>query len=645
MTVSNKNICISRLLFSALLSVSVPFSVCAAAQDMDKAIPTQGKPTKITPTPYMPKGAIKTPKKPTSKKEDMRDQEDPFSLLNLLKDNKTEMPQDENFVAIPMEEPDPAGVALYAPNSDFSAQVWGELDREAILARLQQINTIRGSQAIRAKILESLSTQIPLIRTENDSETSALMKARLDALLTNNDYEGFMALLGKLSADVNWENIAQYQTQRALALGKTEEACLNATTQKETVNDFWLKLNAFCEAVKGNRMAVNFHLSVLEESLDVPQAFYKLIDSVLYEAETTPDKALDTTEFGPTLENVPVRALEAAMARITGAKINSISMENAEPFAIPFLLSQPGLSDDAGIMLVGESLKRGWLDQKTLETFVLKTNIADKTPDPQNTQEGDTPAEDLVLPNQNFEYDLRQIKTMLAEDATSAQRIEALNTARMRAKTLGYGQAFYSFYLNFLENTLPHNDVMDHIATFGFTALEIQNYPLANRWFTTARSLPVGQYPEADNALIMLWPYIKVLVDPAPSNKNLSLEPLMQWWQMMAEDEQKYTKGLAIFAALEGVGYRIPNAAWQWLEDGPVITKNKAISTAHWRKFLMAAESPAKIDLYLALATIFETDEPIDPSILGSILATLIEVGEEPLARTIALESVIKVGL
>lgn len=601
------------------VGLALSFSVSTSAytlQDSDK-------PQDIKPAPYMPKGTIKLPTKPDPTKQKTTSDEAALdgSALTLDPIGALIEGQDLEFLEDALGEADPAGIAAVETDPAFAAGLWGDNSREDIIALLSRFKAAFGSVAINKRVQAVLRAPISLERPEGDEGVSALMQARLAAIKRMNDNEGYVALLASLAADVNWQGLALHETTAALASGRTADACMTAANHDTTSEvDFWLKLKAFCSAVDGNRSAVDFNLAVLEETTEISTTYYQLIDAILVEAEQSPDRAPDNFDNAPIIYDLPLSLLEVTMARVTGSKIQTLSFVDADPLAVPALLSQAGLSEDATAMLIESAITNGWGDAKSLQQYMPKPAIEDIT-DVDVTQDDVAPIENSA--------DQAQPDTLGADSGEgvdgAVERDGAVtDTASAQpAVIIDNGPA----PLDVIRGALARGDIETALATF-----------------RSARAMPAGQTLSADTALIETWPLMQIFEKPAMSNA-LSQAALSKWWDAKALDEARFDKALTLFSTLEGLGFIVPDEAWIWLEDGPATTGYRAVSAAHWRRFLIAAQSDAKVELFAALMPLFASSDPIDPTLAGSVLATLVASGEIDLAKDIGLEILVQAGL
>lgn len=608
----------------------------------DKQVPSVGQPVNITPGPYVPKGSIKLPPRPTYV---LRDQDG-----NTLGEGTNPLVSGEGTLTTPItRDPviennliklDPSAMAATSEDSDVPAIFWGAYNRETIKSFISSLHPSGPLPTIH-KLAENFIRRSQILPTPTqDEEISSFVMARLSALRRFGNNAAYVSFINRLPKDRDWSSLARFSAEAALVSGKLIQACTLAAEQRnETSDPYWLKINALCYALDGNRSGVDFQIGVLEETTTISPIFYKLIDQLLIEAEQNAESVGD--ESNATMSSIdiyepfPVSILEAVMARLTGATISNLSPENPDPLAIPILISQPGLNRQARIELVALGVKQNWLKLDLLKEFVETLDIS---------ADEEALAYRLYDTDNHFLIDLALARQMANRENPVDDRMQAFKLAIDRAARNNTTTGLAALHLSLISDINPSRKMLPYAAAIGRLSLLTGNYGLASRWFSLTRSLPQGSNSASDTSLISLWPLLLVAGhDGDIPQVNEAI--LWSWWSAHADDESRFDKGNRLFSVLEGLSYTIPEKAWGWLEEGPSAVSGKAIAPAHWRRFLIAASKGQQVDIHLSLLPLFENDEAVEPALLGSIVGNLNARGEEKLARAIALESLLHAGL
>ena len=600
--------------------------------------PSVGKPANITPGPYLPKGTIKLPARPENQD------------VNLLDDGRMPTISGEGELDTPIKRDaiiedsliklDPSAMAATSEDSDAPAIFWGAYNRNAIqdfinglhpTSPLPSIHNLAENFVLRSQILP-----VPT----GDESISEFVAARLSALRRFGNGPAYVSLINRLPKDRDWSELARFMAEAALVSGKLMQACTIAAEQRHEKSDpYWLKINALCYALDGNRSGVDFQIGILEETTTVSPVFYKLIDQLLIEAEQNsasndnePHTSMSAIDI---YEPFPVVILEAVMARLTGATISNLSPENADPLAIPILISQPGLNRQARIELVALGVKQNWLELDLLKEFVETLDIS---------ADEEALAYRLYDTDSHFLIDLALARQMANRDNPLDDRMQAFKLAADRAARNNTTAGLAELHLSLIADIVPSGKMLPYAAAIGRLSLLTGNYDLASRWFSLARSLPQGSDSASDRSLLSLWP-LMVVAGHDNDIPKVTETSLWIWWSALGDDESRFDKANRLFSVLEGLSYTVPEKAWGWLEAGPSAVSGKAIAPAHWRRFLIAAAQGQQTNFQLSLLPLFENDEAVEPALLGSVIGSLNVRGERKLARSLALESLLHAGL
>lgn len=601
--------------------------------------PSVGKPANIIPGPYLRKGSIKLPPRPAHL-EDNQDANE-FGDVQVSGEGELQTPiKRDAIIEDALIQLDPSGIAATSEDAIAPALLWGAHSRETIQAFINGLHPSGPLPTIH-KLAENFIRRGQILPApKRDDAIPQFIKTRLSALRRFGDGSTYVSLINRLPKDRDWSALSRFSAEAALVSGKLLQACTVAAEQRsESSEAYWLKMNALCYALDGNRAGVDFQIGVLEETTTISPVFYKLIDQLLIEAEqdsnsdaSAPDSNMSALDI---YEPFPVSILESVMARLTGASISDLSPEQPDPLAIPILISQPGLNREARVELVALGVKQNWLKLDVLKEFVETLDIS--------TDE-EALAYRLYDTDSGFLIDLALARQMANRDNSIDDRMQAFKLATDRAARNNTTAGLAKLHLALISDIAPSGDMLSYAAAVGRLSLLTGNYDLASRWFALARALPVGSNASSDTSLISLWP-LMVVAGYDSDIPDVTEAILWNWWTAHADDESRFDKANRLFSVLEGLSYNIPEQAWGWLEAGPSAVSGKAIAPAHWRRFLIAAAEGPQIDLHLSLLPLFENDEIVEPALLGSVIGSLNGRGEKRLARDLALESLLHAGL
>lgn len=600
--------------------------------------PSVGEPASIIPGPYFKKGTITLSARPKKNQDGniQEGEETPRSAFGIDDDLYTREAIEEGALV----QLDPSGIAATDEDALEPPIFWGNHDRSKIAGFINGLHQSGPLPTIH-KLAENFARKGQILPApQSDEEVDQFLKARLSALRRFGDGSAYVSLINRLPKDRDWSRLARYRVEAALVTGKLMEACTIAAEQSNITSEpYWLKINALCYAVEGNRAGVDFQIGILEETTTISPVFYSMIDQLLIEAEEEKANAGGDaiTNIAPTeiYQPFPVSILEASMARLTEAIISDLSPKDPDPLAIPMLISQPGLNREARVELVELGVRQNWLTVDVLQEFVATLDIS---------VDEEALAFRLYDTDDRFLIDLALARQIANKENSIDDRMQALELATARAARNNTTAGLAKLHLALIKDIIPSSEMLPYAVTIGRLAMLTGNYSIAERWFSLIRSLPAGSDDTSDEALVSLWPLMVVAGHTnnlPPVNDTI----LYHWWSALGESGDRFDKASRLFSIFEGLGYPITEKAWGWLEDGPSGVAGKAISPAHWRRFLIASNSGQPMDIHLSLLPLFENDETVEPALLGSVIGTLTALGDDRLARDLALESLLHAGL
>jgi len=630
--------------------------------------PAIGNPANILPQPFVPRGSIQIPPAPSIElvADLTTDQpidlsvveknlaandtgiagEDPAIDINSAIDTGDPIQDGEQLVDDPatlslqkdslleagvLERLDPSGVAVGGVDASYTSSLWQGYDRSGVVKRLAEFTETSGSPSL-VRIANRIALSGTVFEDQaTDAEVLAFVDARLSLLMQLGNRRGYADLLAALPAGYDWTALSRHFANAYLLDGKIGDACSLAAEQRESDEDaYWLRMVAFCDAARGNRIGVDFQLRILEEVSDVHPTFYQLIDQILVEAEQPPGGVLPASVTLPA--SLQIDVLEATMARLARAEVPQLAQEGVNPLATGLMLSLPGVTDEAKTELMGLAVRRGWANGDLLAAFAraLKSD-----------SEKETAAVDLLGEDNRFEIDAILVH-LAALPAERAERVAAVERAWARALKNTYsgvaGESLVALSGDFMPGATG-GGVMAR------AALVSGDVELAARWFTALRSQAAGTSDDLDAALISVAPLMTIAA--AEGVPTLTDDLLERWWQAQDTRADRFERANLLFTVIEALGGTIGDEAWGWLENGPVVFGGAVPAPAQWRRFLISARNG---DTPKALAFAFRLlsdggPAGVSASLAGSLVGTLNDMGLVTEAHMIATEILISQGL
>ena len=455
----------------------------------------------------------------------------------------------------------------------------------------------------------------------------------MSLLASLGDVAGYIALLERLPAERDWSALVKDFTNKHLLKGELTDACALAAAERATDADpYWLRLAAFCQAARGNRVGVDFQLGILEEIAQIRPTFYQLIDQILIEASQAPGTVV--AEVAALSNSLQVDLLEVTMARLARAKVPLLALDDVNPLAVRMMLSLPGVERAAKVDLMGLAVRRTWLDAESLAAFAVNHQpLVDETETALSALESD----------RRFIIDAALVNLSSQADA-GPLRADALSKLWQRSVEQRIAANTAGGYIGVTKDILPTPKAGKIAAVLARAALISGDQQLAQQWFTALRAESAGS-ADVDRDLIGLAPLLAVVGgDNAP---NISEQVLSLWWQSEAEQQDRHAKASLLFTTLEALGVAVPEQSWSLLEDGPAVFAGTTPSVALWRRYLIAVQNKDRPKALALSFTLMSEGGPatVSGALAGSLLGGLMELGLEEEARLIAVEMLVGQGL
>ncbi|NVJ97290.1 MAG: hypothetical protein HWE25_04000 [Alphaproteobacteria bacterium] len=606
--------------------------------------PAVGAPRSILPKPYMPLGSIVAPEVPAQEgNSDIPSDEASVGEAESLPENEVaenevaddgaEQTADRLMATDSQEEDllltegmletlDPSGIPVLSGNTAFPAEVWGDRNRRSIEDTLQQFAAPTASPAMAKAARKMALSGFTLARPDSGDDIIRFVAARLNVLRVHGDTEGYLGLLAQLPADHDWSALSREITDGHLLAGRIEDACALAALERNDSNDpYWLRIAAFCRAVRGDRVGVDFQLGILEELSTVSQTFYQLIDQILVEAEQAAGPVLDTgLVLGSPLH---VDVLEATMARLAKVGVPLLGEGLVNPLAAKAMLDIPGVAANQKLRLIGRGLEQGWLDARALADYLAAMPVAE-----------DLALQALEFAESDDSFLNDVLLLVLAGKGTDEEaRVRATEIVQLRLQDPDKA----AYMVPAMARLQAENWAL------GFRAsLLVGDLQAANELFTGVRASSAGDDVAKDAALAENWSLATIAgFQGAP---DVTPDRLTMWWATQAGDENRFERAALLFTLLEATGHTVPEEVWAWAEAGKVQSDGPTISPAHWRKLLVMAAEGDRAGA-LALAYKSTASGTISSSYAGSLVGTLVELGLKEEAHHLAAEIAIRRGL
>lgn len=556
---------------------------------------------------------------------------------------------DETFDEGTLAQIDPSGIAVEIEGGRLDT-VWQGYDRRQISGFLNQLAEPTLSPTLARLASQIAASQFDLPAPEDDQAVQNFIEARLSVFGAQANRQAYVSLIESLPEDFDWSPLAHHFARAHLLKGELTDACQVADSQRANdLDPYWARLSTFCMAANGNRSGVDFQLGILEETTEVDQTFYQLIDQILVEAEQPAGAVL------PPIVNLeqalPADILTAAMVRLARVTAPEVDVSNVNPLAVPLLLENALLSRDIHSRLISYLTARGVADPEAVQTFVQAAEFSDE-----ERTAFQSWLQSTNLPEQERDLtDAGGNKSEIAFDSAILQTLMLQTIAVNPAQAPKVLEQYWSLAgdSDLQPATAP---IVSKIASLpevsaslkdpNSMAIVVRAALLAGDSVTARarsralRTRVAGEDEEADKALIGLVPLIGAedWLSGVVGEDRLPI-----WWADKSATENGYKDANLVFIVREAFDMPVSEAMWSAASAGPVLMEGGSISPAMWRTFLVSLQQSDPLQTLSALYRIMTEVAPSDlpPAMAGTLVAGLKQLGFEEIARSFALEILI----
>lgn len=590
------------------------------------------------------------------------DQEGDGLTTDNSQNNAADDVEADNITVAELEQLDPSGIPVALEGVQATDTVWQGYSRAAIVKFLKRAAEPNQSLAMRQLARDIAASRFILPLPEQDLDIDQIIAARLAVFEAQGDAVSYAALIEALPKDRAWPALARQIATARLLQGRLVDACAHGDVRRAIDSDpYWVKLAAFCMAANGNRAGVDFELSILEEAVRLDDSFYRLIDFILLEAEQ-PEGSI-VSDPVPLTGTLKADVMSASMARLARVLVEEIDLEGASMLALPMLLSNPNLSEDAQIK-VAQFGKRGgysngahWLQfaggllmTDEMRAFILDGDLAgeaviaggsEDVPVEESSGDADQPLEFQIDP------DIAHMAAIVSGE--KALRDAALASSNVLQSAAPFAVAASAGW----EAGDISPDMRVRLSRLAALVGDDKTY---RYWSRSLRSTVAGENPEIDVALIDLVPVFALegsVVDPALIGRwyseraaRLQLAQSNEPDGVVVDDAALDKAGL-LFAVMDAMQKPVGEDNWQRLDSTSFSDDGKAVSPRFWRLLNDAHSRKDPLDtLYLVMGLMKDVRPgEISAASAAAVLKALQDVGFEKTARRLAAEIMVEQGL
>jgi len=526
----------------------------------------------------------------------------------------------------------------------LGVNMWSGTSRALIQELLPHVPTSSTSAAARdltrrllltaASIPSPAQTMTPAAL---EKSSVAILKARVDNLLSAGQLASAADLLSRISSQVQDDSLARERADTALLTGHLQRACSQARDAARSANNpYWLKLLAYCRAISGDSGGAGLALDLLHDSGESDPVFQKLYDALPPNGKT-PDKRRSGL-----IKSLPNPApLYLSMLATINHTIPSNAIDHASPLVLSAIATAPNASPRLRAQAAEMAAAMGALPVSDL----IKAYSAETFSDKQKSA-AKAKAENRAT-DQAEARPLAMLYQLTLSESDPRERADLLRTVWNVARKVGAYEMIAKANLAATKSLPVSADLIGYSADIARALLVAGDRDQALAWYNMARSAAANQNIAAVRAVLDMWP----LVQLSDVNRTQTWSPdvVNLWWrsQQVVSAEEKVSKANLLFSALDGLDYSISDKQWRRLLAPPLTAENFKTASPALIRDLASASKAHRVGETVTLALIALGKDPLksaSPALLGRIAQALKAVGLEDQARALILEIAVARG-
>lgn len=406
------------------------------------------------------------------------------------------------------------------------------------------------------------------------------------------------------------------------ACGLTRQA-LDDEKELGQVDQYWLKLLAYCQAMEGNTEGAILTTELLMEQGSMDFIFYDLINKLSQDGD-----AHETTQvFSSGLGQLD--PMTYSLLSVLEQPIDAQMFTDAPALVLYALSGNANVQKEDRLRAAAQSYSRSTFPVNRM--IPLYSNLSFSEDEYDNAiviaRVDDSMMGDVLLYQSAAKQisDQKKAETLYAIWNRAAARRDLPRAALLNARTV--------------RSLTPAEDLLLHAHHITRALMLAGNDRAARAWYSFVRSAAFAGHVDATRALVDIWPMM--VVSDQDNDIPWSKEILDLWWngQMVLSPERRKEKASLFYAIAEALGHVVPEPMWQEL-IGPLSQENShPIPVAIWRNLIRAvAEKRQGETVLLSLLAAEGGVSNLDPTGASAVIRALRSAGLDREAHELALE-------
>ena len=601
-------------------------------------------PTPIAPGPYVSAGSVKVEDRERLLAPEVDESENDPATAQPLDDIETP----PAFEMGALEDIDPGAFGLLDESTGgLPVDLWRATTRENLTRLMAALPTATRSPEVNtmARLLLVSSFDIPPVEVGGDAGDYIRLRAR--KLAESGHLPDLVAFLDAMPDVANDASLLKLRAEAALLSGDNLVAC-RLIEQGRALEGatYWVKLDTYCAALRGDEAVVTFNMTLLEETADADDAFVGLTDDVLVRA--TGGGVVDAPSFD---EAGRFDVLSYALYVASGRPLPINRIKEASPLVISAAAMRGDIDDARRLELATAATRRGLFLTDDLVGLALSLPFSD----------GELSMAALLADDPaDARTDALLLQAGLAADS-AYNKANMLNLAWSRARTMGDELVLAPGFHRVAKGIVPERDVLFFAPDAARIALSAGDFEGAMGWYELAVAAAIEGDLEGTRVLMGLWPF--VLIADEENATPYSPEVLELWRQglnVLEEDEAR-SRAEYLYSIIEVFGHDVPQYMWDALNPAPLEDESleplgemvidapdaEIEDVLEDDTLMQFAEADVLRGEMLALGlSAFGEDGPrgLDGKTLAAALTSIKKAGYEDVARRLAVEALIGRG-
>lgn len=500
-------------------------------------------------------------------------------------------------------------------------QLWDNSTWTQIVASLKSVDASARS-AVLQRTLRAIALTIAPVSNVSEPNAWALMQARLDLLNKSGDLSGLHALVGRLPNDLAPDAVLKRKAETALLADDWPMACAAAAEgMRRSPNRFWTSVRLACRASEGNRGATDLLLDTTSPQDMPPRALRQVVSRVL--EQTSPQSSGRSSPLAPielATSDPATFALARLIARAPGGGAETDYLALA-PVRLASLATTGGGPLGDRWPSIAALLYGGRFDGVNLLDYAISAPV-NTPPDPALGLSPGQLQRALSAPNKGALVD--QLLSLSAQNQFSA-------LPHMWTAAIG----------SVLGDIAPTQSLWPKAGMIAAHAAYAGKPGQTVAWYEDIRLRGKTGEAESARALISVWPWALCASEAGEISFTVRLAELWLQAQGMDQNGVVLPRAKLFFAVLEGLGYDV-GAALRVAVDSTLTPLPMTLPA------MEAAGQNQQLGLGLLAAVNAlgpgATLEP-DPAKLRAVLHNLRLLGQDELARKLAIEAMFHAGI